>query len=449
LSARAPDEGSQSSSERENPLAELARVLVPKTLEHAVENSAFYREHLADAWREVHGPEDLPKLPVLEKAICVIEQERMRCGPPANDFGSVSSGTTRVGSRFFRVERCDEEQEALEEFYEMVGVREQRASMPLTMHILTPNHGLPANKAPANTLRIAWAYSRNVCNLVEQGLRADLQGRRISVLRVSVSILKQLTVWFRAEGIDARDFGVREIGTYAAQVTPRWRAIFEDSWNARVFDNYSLSEFKTAATECDACGWYHFTEPPLVAEYLDPRSNEPTDHAIAHLVLTGLYPYVQRTPLIRYATNDLVLRGPRCARTGADSIRFMGRRSQTLFDRDQYLLFPALVESIVDDEAEVARHVHPSERAERLPMFSIGDAKYRTRMEGERVVLTVGTAYDPALFPTSASALRQRLAARIRDAHPDLVASGRELEIELVAGLRENDFAEWFVKYAI
>lgn len=432
-----------------HPLTALARILLPKTLEHAVRNSEFYAEHIGDAWQDVQGPEDLPMLPVLEKAVCVEQQERMRCGPPANDFGSISSGTTRVGARFFRVERCDEEREALKEFWEMMGASEPSEPPPLTLHILTPNHGLPSDKAPTNTLRIAWAYSRNVYALVEQALRADLQGRRISVMRVSVSVLKQLTVGFRHQGIDPRTFGVREIGTYAALVTPRWRTIFEESWGARVFDNYSLSEFTTAATECEACGWYHFAEPPVVAEYLDPRTDKPTDSEIAHLVLTGLYPYVQRTPLIRYATNDLVRRGPRCPVTGTESFRFVGRRPQTPYDGRHYLLLPALLEAIVDDEPEVARHVHPSERAERLPLFSVGDAKYRVRMEEERPVLTVGTAYDPALFPRSAKALRERLALRVRDAHPGLVASGRELVVEFVAGNVEDDFSSWFVKYAI
>ena len=79
-----------------------------------------------------------------------------------------------------------------------------------------------------------------------------VQGRKITVMRVSVSILKQLTVKFRARGIDPRSFGIEEIGTYAALVTPRWRDVFEGAWGARIFDNYSLSEFKTPATQCES-----------------------------------------------------------------------------------------------------------------------------------------------------------------------------------------------------
>ncbi len=433
----------------QSPLEALSRYLLPKTLEHAAANSPFYAAWLGDAWRDVKEPADLQKLPVLEKSVCVDEQERMRCGPPANDFGSVSSGTTRVGKRFFRVERCPEETEALEEFYEMVGAGEARKNLPLTLHILTPNHGLPSTAAPPNTLRIAWAYARNVMNLVEQALRSEVGGRRITVMRVSMSVLKQLTVWFREQGIDTREFGLQEIGTYAAQVTPRWRAIVEEAWGARVFDNYSLSELKTAATECDGCGFYHFTEPPIVAEYLDPRTGAPSDDEIAHLVLTGLYPYVQRTPLIRYATNDLVRRGPVCAAAGSAGFRFVGRRNQTLFDDEHWLLLPALLEVIVDDEGEVARHIHPSERAERMPLGSVGDAKFRAALVDGRVVVTVATIYDPALFPHNVAALRERLRARILDAHPGLRASGRALDVELVSGSAEDDFGDWFVKYQI
>lgn len=428
-------------------MEELHRYLLPKTLEHAVRNSPFYAEWLGSTWNRVEGPEDLPLLPVLEKSTCVDQQDRMRCGPPPNDFGSVSSGTTRVGNRFFRVERNEDETRALAEYFDMVGGPRNRGPSPLVLHILTPNHGLPAAPAPPNTLRIAWAYSHNVFQLVEQALQADLQGRRITVLRVSVSVLKQLTAWFLSSGVDMRAFSVREIGTYAAQVTPRWRANLEKLWGARIYDNYSLSEFKTAATQCRTCGFYHFTEPPLIAEYLDPRTQKPTTDDVAHLVLTGLYPYVQRTPLIRYATNDLVERGPQCARAGARGFRFLGRRNQTLMDDQHHLMFPLHLEAIADADCDVARHTHPSERTEKLPPNSVGDPKYRCALVDGQVVVTVGTMFHPQLFPAAAAALQKRLARKLRKAHPGLVKSGRTLRVELVHGQNDDDYADWFVKY--
>ena len=334
----------------------------------------------------------------------------------------------------------------------MVGHKKADASdhnAPLIMHILTPNHGLPQNASPANTLRISWASSRNVCDIILQALRTPIGGKRISVMRVSVSILKQLTVYFQQEGVDFSEFALTEIGTNAALVTPRWRKIFESVWGAKVFDNYSLSEFKTPATECETCGWYHFSEPPLIPEFLDPITNLPTDEKIAHLVLTGLYPYVQRTPLIRYASNDLVLRGPPC--DGHESLRFLGRRHQALYDehegKTRYLLFPAWVENIVDDYPEVARHLHQMERVEKLPRYSVGLPKYQVRFDEGVVRVIVGTTFSPALFVERAQALKEELSHRVLSLHSELKESDVSLDIELKYALGNDDWNEWIVKY--
>jgi phenylacetate-coenzyme A ligase PaaK-like adenylate-forming protein len=436
-------------------LEKLADYLLPKTLEHAVKNSEFYARHLGEGWRDVVRAEDLPKLPMLRKAECVEHQEEMRCGEAPADFGSVSSGTTRVGDRAFRVERCPAELEALSELHEMLDDIEGRepadpVEAPLVMHILTPNHGLPTYAAPANTLRFAWSPSRNVCDMIQQALEAEYDGKRITVLRCSVSILKQLTVFFLDGGVDFSRFDLGFIGTNAALVTRRWREVFERVWGARVFDNYSISEVKTPATECAECGWYHFAEPPVIAELVDPLTGDPVEEGVGELLLTALYPYVQRTPLIRYRTGDLVERGPRCPSSGADSLRFRGRRHQTLVTEEPdgsaaYLLFSSTLEDIADDHARVARHAHPFERAEKLPAQRVGQPKYRARLEEDEVIVELGTVFDPRLFPDEAASLTAAVRSALLKRHPAL--DPERLRVTLLNALRDDDWGEWFVKY--
>jgi hypothetical protein len=438
----------------------LRNHLLGPTLQHAVEHSAFYRAHLGEAWRDVAVVGDLAKLPILTKAKAAQHQDAMRCGPDPVDFGSVSSGTTRTGDRVFRVERCAEEVAALDEFYAALadarGPAGDAPEPPLVLHVLTPNHGLPNAPAPPNTLRFAWAPSRNVCEMIRAALTTSIGGRRITVARLSISILKQLTVYFLDAGIDPKSFGVVEIGTNAALVTRRWRRIVEDTWGARLFDNYSISEMKTPATEGDD-GWYRFAEPPLVPEVVDPSTGAPIERGVGHLLLTGLYPFVQRTPLIRYATGDLVEVRP--AEGGEDdaAYRFKGRVHQTLLapapGGTDYLLFGSTLEEIADDFADVARHVHPFEVAQHLPPERVGQPKVRARLrdDGRTVHVEVGTTFDPRLFPERAQALQGEVAARLLDAHPHLARRVADraitLAVDLVLARGDRDWNEWFVKY--
>ncbi len=441
----------------------LRNHLLGPTLQHAVLHSAFYRAHLGDAWRDVTVVADLPRLPILTKAVAASHQDEMRCGADAVDFGTVSSGTTRVGDRLFRVERCPEEAAALTELYAAIADAHGPApssaahnAPPLVLHVLTPNHGLPNTPAPPDVLRFAWSPSRNVCEMIRAALTTSIGGRRITVARVSISILKQLTVYFQDQGVDCRSLGLTEIGTNAALVTRRWRRIIEDAWGARLYDNYSLSEFKTPATEGDD-GWYRFTEPPIIPEVVDPVTGAPIERGVGHLLLTGLHPFVQRTPLIRYATGDLVEVRP--AQHGEDdaAYRFKGRLHQTLTDPapggTAYLLFGSTLEDIVDDYADVARHVHPFEVVHHLPPERVGQPKVRARPrdDGRTVHVEVGTTFDPRLFPERAAALRSDVAARLLDAHPDLarrvLERARVLNVELVLARGDRDWNEWFVKY--
>ena len=75
-----------------NAALKLRAYLLPKTLEHAVHNTAFYAQRFESlksgrSWQEVKGPEDLPMLPLLEKSECVAHQDDMRCGEAPTDFG--------------------------------------------------------------------------------------------------------------------------------------------------------------------------------------------------------------------------------------------------------------------------------------------------------------------------------------------------------------------------
>ncbi len=441
--------------------------LLPKTLEHAVRNSPFYAEHLGEQWREVTSVADLSRLPILEKSMAVEHQEAMRCGEAPEDFGAVSSGTTRVGSRLFRVERSPDELDALDAFRRMLAEAQptpegvQPEPPPRVLHVLTPNHGLPSSPPAIGTQRLAWSSSRNIVEMIAQALSEERDGRPITVMRISISALKQVNLSLLEAGDDFSRFHLDAIGTNAALVTSRWRQLIESLWGCRLFDNYSLSEFVTPATECDACGWYHFGEPPLVVELVDPLTGTPMPDApdaegpcIGHLLLTGLYPYVQRTPLIRYATGDLIERGPYCEPADDVGFRFRGRlRHSLLRARDgatEILLLPPVIEDAIDALPEVARHRHPFDRLERVTPYQVGQPKLAVALDGDVVRVRVGVLFQPALFVERTKVLCEQLRALVLAEHPALKRAVEAGELQLHIALEaafDDDESRWMVKY--
>jgi phenylacetate-coenzyme A ligase PaaK-like adenylate-forming protein len=316
--------------------------LLPVTLEYAASNSTYYAQAWGESWREVQGLDDLTKLPLLDKQLALKHQQALRCGPTSHDLGKTSSGTTRVGNEMLFIERCDAEDEALRQFYDqLLGQSEQgTAEKPLVLHIVSPNHGY-AGSGDENTIRLGWGPYAHVCTLVEHALVKNNNGRPVTVLQCSVNTLKALTIEFLRRGTDFSKFSLKEVVTNSATVTPRWRALFQQTWGENIVDVYSLSEFRTAASECNTCGWYHLGAPPVIAEILDLADGAPKQEGLGQLVLTGLFPYVQRQPLIRYATADIVEIGPPCPQVKERAIRFRGRMHQTpRTSTEECLLFP-------------------------------------------------------------------------------------------------------------
>lgn len=227
------------------PLERLRDYLLPKTLEYAVHNSPFYAQHFGDAWRDVTRVADLVRLPMLDKATAVREQDRMRCGPVVTDLGAMSSGTTRIGDAFLHVQHSPAEEDALDEYFDMLAaeappaveleprgsseIREAPADAPphdagLLLHVIGVHHGIPPPPGP-DTLRLGWVDHPSICDMIRNVFEREHGGRRVTALKASVAVMKNLTVYYLDKNVDLRAFGIEEIGTNSGLLTPRWRRL--------------------------------------------------------------------------------------------------------------------------------------------------------------------------------------------------------------------------------
>ena len=142
----------------------------------------------------------------------------------------------------------------------------------------------------------------------------------------------------------------------------------EAAWGARVFDHWGMTEAGALAMECvENPGGLHMLETECIVEIIDPETGEaaaPDNSGVRHgeLVITNL----GRTgsPLIRYATGDLVATDPNPCPCGRHLLRLPGgilsRADDMIMIRGNNV-FPSTIESVLrqyDQIAEFQIEVH-------------------------------------------------------------------------------------------
>jgi len=91
------------------------------------------------------------------------------------------------------------------------------------------------------------------------------------------------------------------IVTTAETLDEATRRLLSETFGARVFELYGLTEMGTAASPCPSAGGFHLAEDVCLTEFPD----EPTKGDAAPIVMTNLELYA--TPFIRFDTGDLAV----------------------------------------------------------------------------------------------------------------------------------------------
>jgi hypothetical protein len=359
------------------------------TLEHAANNVPYYRRKWGARWKRVRSVRDLHLLPLLTKEEAIANQRELLAGTPGAYGGTISSGTMHGDRAPLRVLHTDSETRALDELYAgFPAAKEPRRPRGFVLEVRAMHHGLPEGQPPHGRIRVPWTYTANALRLIRELLANRQPDRsRAIALNIGAGALMALTAWFSERGEDPARFRLIEISTYGRKLSPTWREHIERAWEAPIYDNFSLSEFRTPATECEACGWFHWGDPPLHFEVVD--------HA---LVLTGLYPFVQAMPLIRYSTGDCVELGPRCATASERGFRFRGRVSQTVFDSNgRPIVTGQDIQDFLESQPLVAREPHHCNQLGLVKSPDIGAVKYTLDVKRRHVQVEVRC--DPVVFP--------------------------------------------------
>src|SRR4030095_5273738 len=149
---------------------------------------------------------------------------------------------------------------------------------------------------------------------------------------------RELTSGRLAAGVDPREFGLESIAVSGWYV-PAWeRELLETTWNAVLLDCYGVTEANGDERWFNLCQRYHF-DFTVIPESLDPETLEPIDEGIGCMVLTGLYPFNQGIPKIRYFIGDLVEVGAATCGSSERAVRFLSRMRDAVGRPGAYRLF--------------------------------------------------------------------------------------------------------------
>ncbi|MDW9366953.1 hypothetical protein GOB34_04230 [Sinorhizobium meliloti] len=254
------------------------------------------------------------------------------------------------------------------------------------------------------------------------------------------SQLRILTCRLIEERFDFSSSLVRSLHSTGDLVTSRLRHFYETTWGCVLSSRYSMSEVVGGAEVCKRCGHYH-CDTHIIGEVVDPARGTLITEGVGVLVLTCLYPFVQKQPFIRYRTGDLVKLGPNTCPIDSLAFKLCGRELHSIFDPNSTfptpLVIGAEVYDVLDDIPDVglSEFTHVFRSLDGLPdRKDLGHLKYKVELlkDGKNSVLelTVELRYTCYLYPKATEKVLKEIRSRILARHEYLksrVASGEVL----------------------
>lgn len=217
---------------------------------------------------------------------------------------------------------------------------------------------------------------------------------------------------------------LRAVVTTSEKVTPEMRAVMEDAYKCRVYEEYSTVENTVFASEC-AAGRLHVSPEAGVVEILRPDGSRCDPGEPGEVVATGLLREYQ--PLIRYRLGDLACWDPEpcpCGRVMPVLKEVLGRIEDAVVGPDgrQLVRFHGLfVEQPHVREAQVVQETLTQIRIKVVPAsgFTAGDAAEIVRRTQQRLGPQVQVEVEEvAAIPRSSSGKFRAVVSRLGPNQP-------------------------------
>ena len=181
---------------------------------------------------------------------------------------------------------------------------------------------------------------------------------------------------------------------------PATRSRIEQAWGARVIDHHGLTEVGPLSFECwEAPGFLHLNEGRFLCEVLDPESLRPVpDGSRGELVVTSLGR--SASPVLRYRTNDIVVRRREPCPCGRTWVRLEGGilgRDDDMVNVRGVNVYPAAIEAVVRAFPEVVEFRSTVSRSHEMRSLSVEIEPAPGQGDGSALAALVGRRLREAL----------------------------------------------------
>jgi phenylacetate-coenzyme A ligase PaaK-like adenylate-forming protein len=364
----------------EESLNQFRSALLKATLDSA-KRTSFYAKKLKEYDSNI-TLEEWSCLPIVSKQDLIMagSQAQYRIGLRCDEV--FTSGTT--GYPFITI-KSDKEQKYISEFYQYVFREEYKSPLVRALQINNPYHGhLVPIPVPIHSHKIgiydngSFAHGRKILcqNHIDHGV-----SKKCTLLVGLERALRAFTMEAKIYAPSGLDSNLTSIISYSQILTRKWRKIFQEYWNCSIVDRFGLSEVFGGATEDSSCGWWFF-DPVCLPEVVDIRNQMLIREGVGELLITGLYPFQEAQPMIRYRTGDLVeVSHSVPSRAGILAIRPLGRARYAVYqqDRDGILITPLALLEAVDSQQDIERIPRFCDASQVTDPYLIGHPLYSTR----------------------------------------------------------------------
>ena len=356
-----------------------------ETFRHAKLHSPFYRELFSN----VPSAPPLHEVPTVDKAVLSARNLDFLCVPREHVVEIVTTSGTTGQPLLWMLTDADARRLALNEkiSFECAGL----TAADTVLVAVALDRNFIAGLAYTTGLReLGCAVVRTGASSAALVLETIQRVQPTTIVAVP-SFLRHVADKAREAGFDLKNSPVKKavcigepVRDGAFVLNSSGRAI-ENSWSAKVFSTYGVTELANSLCECDAGAGGHLHDQQLHVEILDDDGHAVADGEVGEIVATTFG--VEAMPLIRYRTGDCaaLFRAPcACGRTTPRLGPTVGRKNQKLKFKGASL-FPSTLASVLEETAGVESFViiarRESELADTVEVLFHGAARVEVLRE--------------------------------------------------------------------
>ena len=330
-----------------------------KQVRHVWENVPYYRRKMEEMGltpNDIHGTEDLHKLPLLTKDDLRQAYPYGLLGMPMSECVRIQSTSGTTGKRvvaFYTQHDVDLWEDCCARAIVAVGgTKEDVCQVAYGYGLFTGGAGLHGGSHKVGCLTLPMS-SGNTDRQLQ--FMTDLGS---TILCCTPSYAAYLSESIHERGL--RDQIKLKAGIFGAEAwSQKMREDIQNSLGIKAYDIYGLTEISGpgVAFECEEQTGMHVNEDHFIAEIIDPETGEVLpEGAKGELVFTCITK--EAFPLLRYRTRDICVLSRKpcsCGRTHVKMSKPMGRSDDMLIVKGVNV-FPSQIEAVLLEQGYPANY---------------------------------------------------------------------------------------------